>query len=56
MQSEVKCMTGASWASPCPGGSSAPRHSWWFEITDTLPQHESWSGSRANVRKTNGET
>jgi len=29
-------------------GSKAP----WFEITDGLPQHETWPGSRAEVRKT----
>jgi hypothetical protein len=33
-------------------GSKAP----WFEITDGLPQHETWPGSRTDVRKTSDET
>ena len=33
-------------------GSKAP----WFEITDGLPQHDMWPGSRTNVRKTSEET
>lgn len=28
----------------------------WFEITDGLPQHETWPGARKNVRMTNDET
>ncbi|MEO6928162.1 MAG: GFA family protein [Casimicrobiaceae bacterium] len=32
-------------------GSKAP----WFEITDGLPQYETWPGSRTDVRKTSGE-
>jgi hypothetical protein len=32
-------------------GSKAP----WFEITDGLPQYDTWPGSRVNVRKTSGE-
>lgn len=27
-----------------------------FEITDGLPQHETWPGSRTNVRRTDNET
>jgi hypothetical protein len=33
-------------------GSKAP----WFEITDDLPQHETWPGSRTEVRRTSSET
>ena len=33
-------------------GSKAP----WYEITDGLPQWETWPASRVNVRKTSGET
>ena len=33
-------------------GSKAP----WFEITDGLPQYDTWPGSRTNVRKTSRET
>jgi hypothetical protein len=29
-------------------GSKSP----WFKITDELPQHDTWPGSRANVRET----
>jgi hypothetical protein len=32
-------------------GSKAP----WFEITDGLPQYDTWPGSRTNVRKTGDE-
>lgn len=32
-------------------GSKAPR----FEITDGLPQYETWPGSRLEVRKTSDE-
>jgi len=32
-------------------GSKAP----WFEITDGLPQHDTWPGSRTEVRKTSDE-
>ena len=32
-------------------GSEAP----WFEITDGLPQHDTWPGSRTEVRKTSDE-
>ncbi|HEY8245045.1 MAG TPA: GFA family protein, partial [Casimicrobiaceae bacterium] len=32
-------------------GSKAP----WYEITDGLPQHDTWPGSRVDVRKTSGE-
>jgi hypothetical protein len=28
----------------------------WYEITDGLPQHDIWPGSRADVRKTRNET
>jgi hypothetical protein len=33
-------------------GSKAP----WFEITDGLPQYETWPGSLEAVRKTSGES
>ena len=32
-------------------GSKAP----WYEITDGLPQYDTWPGSRVDVRKTSGE-
>ena len=32
-------------------GSKAP----WYEITDGLPQYDTWPGSRADVRKTSRE-
>jgi hypothetical protein len=32
-------------------GSKAP----WFEITDALPQYDTWPGSRDSVRRTSGE-
>jgi hypothetical protein len=32
-------------------GSKAP----WHEITDDLPQHDTWPGSRAHVRRTSAE-
>ena len=33
-------------------GSKAP----WFELTDDLPQHETWPGTRTEVRRTSSET
>ena len=33
-------------------GSKAP----WHDIADDLPQHDTWPGSRADVRRTSGET